>query len=290
MINMINGSTQLLGVIGHPIAHSLSPTMHNAAIAHLGANYVYLPLPVAPERLAEAIAGFRAISLQGFSVTIPHKQTIMPLLSEISDLARAIGAVNTVYATEQGWGGTNTDITGFLAPLVDQSRDWSQKTALILGNGGAARAVVVGCQQLGCAQIQVVGRNAQKLQDFQASWQDSPVAIPQLSVHGWDEVPKLLPQANLVVNTTPIGMHPHLTDSPLRADEVNLIQPDAIAYDLIYTPRPTRFLQQAQSRGAMIFDGLEMLVQQGAVALELWLQQPAPVDIMRQALLDRLVP
>jgi shikimate dehydrogenase len=286
---MITGTTQLLGVIGHPVTHSLSPAMHNAAIAHLGANYVYLPLPVSPALLQDAIAGFHAINLQGFSITIPHKQTIIPYLSEVSDLARAIGAVNTAYPTENGWGGTNTDITGFLAPLLNL-RDWSRSNAVILGNGGAARAVVVGCQQLGCGQIQVVGRNLSKLQDFRASWTDSPLPIAQLSVHAWDALPKLIGQADLLVNTTPIGMYPHGEASPLTLEEAQQIRTDTIAYDLIYTPRPTRFLQQAQAQGAMAIDGLEMLVQQGAVALELWLQTPPPIAIMRQALLTHLTP
>jgi shikimate dehydrogenase len=283
----INGKTQLLGVIGHPVTHSLSPAMHNAAIAHLNANYVYLPLPVKPEDLQSAIAGFRAINLQGFSITIPHKQAIIPLLSEVTDIAQAIGAVNTVYPTANGWGGTNTDITGFLAPLLDR-RDWSQTTAVVLGNGGAARAIVMGCRQLGCGQIFVVGRNLPKLQDFRASWADSPLPIENLSVHGWDALPKLIPQADLLVNTTPIGMHPQVSDSPLTIEEGQQIKRGAIAYDLIYTPRPTRFLEQAEAAGAVAIDGLEMLVQQGAVALERWLQQAAPIAIMRQALLDQL--
>ena len=214
---MITGTTKLLGVIGYPVAHSLSPAMHNAAIAHLNANYIYLPLPVKPENLRVAIEGFRAIDLQGFSITIPHKQAIMPMLAEVSDIAQAIGAVNTVYRTDQGWGGTNTDITGFLAPLLNR-QDWSQTTAIVLGNGGAARAVVMGCRQLGCAQIQVVGRNWQKLQDFRASWIDSPLPIRNLSVHGWEELPKLIPQADLLVNTTPVGMHPLVEDSPLSIE------------------------------------------------------------------------
>jgi shikimate dehydrogenase len=283
----INGKTQLLGVIGHPVTHSLSPAMHNAAIAHLNANYIYLPLPVKPEDLPIAIAGFRAINLQGFSITIPHKQAIIPLLTEVTDIAQAIGAVNTVYPTANGWGGTNTDITGFLAPLHDR-RDWSQATAVVMGNGGAARAVVMGCRQLGCAQIFVVGRNSAKLQDFRSSWTDSPLPIDNLSVQGWDELPRLIPQADLLVNTTPIGMHPQVTDSPLTIEEGQRIRAGAIAYDLIYTPRPTRFLEQAEAAGAVAIDGLEMLVQQGAVALELWLKQAAPIDIMRQALLDQL--
>jgi shikimate dehydrogenase len=283
---MITGTTQLLGVIGHPVAHSLSPTMHNAAIAALGVNYAYLPLPVAPESLAAAIAGFSAIELQGFSVTIPHKQAIMPLLSEISELARAVGAVNTVYHTANGWGGTNTDVQGFLSPLINL-RDWRQSTALVLGNGGAARAVVAACHQLGCPQIWVAGRSPEKLGIFLQSWKESPFGA-NLSVYGWNELAALLPAADLLVNTTPIGMHPHGQDSPLSSLELKQLQQGTIVYDLIYTPRPTQFLQFAQAQGATTLDGLEMLVQQGAAALQLWLQQPVPVDVMRRSLLKKL--
>lgn len=284
---MITGTTQLLGVIGHPIAHSLSPVMHNAAIAQLGVDYVYLPFAIAPEQLTTAIAGFSAIGLRGFNVTIPHKQAILPLLDQISEVAQAIGAVNTVCRTAQGWYGTNTDAEGFLAPLKALDRDWSESTAVILGNGGAARAVVAGCAQLGCAQIQVIGRNLEKLQDFRTSWQNTPL-IDRLSVQAWSELPTLLPTADLVVNTTPIGMHPHHDASPLTDADWQQLPSSAIAYDLIYTPRPTLFLQQAAGQGLRTLDGLEMLVQQGAAALTLWLQQPAPVDMMRQALLDHL--
>ncbi len=276
---MITGTTKLLGVIGHPIAHSLSPVMHNAAIAHLGADFVYLPFPIAPDYLKQAIQGFEAIGLKGFNVTIPHKQSIMPLLSQVSDLAISVGAVNTVWRTETGWSGTNTDVAGFVAPLTPMDRDWGE--ALILGHGGAARAVVAGCVQLGCKTIRVVGRRPEALAAFQRSWQLTPPAT--LSVHAWTEVPQLLATSDLVVNATPIGMHPHKDASPLD-DHWRALPASCVAYDLIYKPNPTRFLQQAESRGAIAIDGLEMLVQQGALALELWLQQPAPVDIMRRSL------
>ncbi len=294
---LITGTTQLLGVIGYPVEHSLSPVMHNAAIASLGVDYVYLPLPVSPENLATAIAGFSAIGLQGFNVTIPHKQTIMPLLSEVSDLAQAIGAVNTVYRTAEGWGGTNTDVTGFLAPLLDLQKSNLQEnrlqngTAVILGNGGAARAIVAGCHQLNYAQIQVVGRNAEKLQAFLKSWEKSALSA-NLTVHTWDKLPALLSQADLLVNTTPIGMYPQIDASPLTAAEMATLSAQAIVYDLIYRPRPTQFLQQAQAQGCTPIDGLEMLIQQGAAALALWLQdqrqRSIPVDIMRRSLLQQL--
>ncbi len=313
---MIKGTTKLLGVIGHPIAHSLSPAMHNAALSHLGVDFVYLAFPVKPEDLEVALLGFGAIDLRGFSITIPHKQAILPLLSEVSPIARAIGAVNTVYLTDKGWCGTNTDVEGFLAPLLragtgapplqtgenslkvplkkgdlggSPGSDWSQKVAVILGNGGAARAVVAGCAQLGCAEIHVVGRNAQNLAEFQQSWVNSPRPVQNLQVHTWDNLSMLISQADLLVNTTPVGMYPHGEKSPVDAAALDRLCAGAIVYDLIYNPSPTQFLKDAQLRGAQTIDGLEMLVQQGAAALKIWLDtESVPVDVMRQALRQHL--
>ncbi|QSV66615.1 MAG: shikimate dehydrogenase [Aphanizomenon flos-aquae DEX188] len=286
---MITGKTKLLGVIGHPVEHSLSPVMHNAALAKLGLDYVYLPFPISPENLATAIAGFASIGIVGFSITIPHKQTILPLLSTISPIAQVIGAVNTVTRQGDTWVGTNTDVQGFIAPLqTTYHQDWSQKKAVILGNGGAARAVVAGCIQLGLAEIHVVGRNWQKLQAFRQSWQNSPFA-DQFQIHEWTELPNLLHQANLLVNTTPIGMYPHINDSPLSSQEISYLPQEAIVYDLIYIPKPSKFLHLAETQGAIIIDGLEMLVQQGAAALKIWLQrETVPVTEMRQALQNHL--
>ncbi|MCW5317695.1 shikimate dehydrogenase [Nostoc sp. KVJ3] len=287
--SLITGKTKLLGVIGHPVEHSLSPVMHNAAIAQLKLDYVYLPFPIAPENLEIAIAGFAAIGVVGFSVTIPHKQAIMPLLSKITPLAQTIGAVNTVSRQNNQWVGTNTDIEGFIAPLqTTYKQDWSQKVAVILGNGGAARAVVAGCHQLGFAKIHVVGRNVQRLQEFHHSWSNSPIA-ENLQVYQWEELAKLIPQANLLVNTTPIGMYPKVEESPLSGQEMAKLPTGAIAYDLIYIPKPTQFLEQAEKQGAIAIDGLEMLVQQGVAALKIWLQQEnIPVEVMRQALQNHL--
>ena len=192
----IQGTTQLLGVIGYPVKHSMSPVMHNAAIATLNLDYVYLPFPIAPADLKTAVDGFAAVGLRGFNITIPHKQTIMPLLTEISDVAQAIGAVNTVWWSDKGWCGTNTDALGFMAPL--RARSWSETKALILGNGGAARAVVAACHQLGCSEIWVVGRSPEKLDAFAKSWQTSALK-PTISIHAWESLAQLLPQAGLVV-------------------------------------------------------------------------------------------
>lgn len=285
---MITGTTKLLGIIGHPVEHSLSPLMQNAALAKLGLDYTYLPFPIEPQNLAKALDGFAAIGVVGFNATIPHKQAIIPLLCEIEPIAQAVGAVNTVVRQDDRWIGTNTDVEGFIAPLRSQDKNWSQINAVVLGNGGAARAVVAGCSQLGCASVHVVGRNFQKLKEFRDSWQDSPIQV-NLQVHQWDSLPEVIKQANLLINTTPIGMYPNIENSPLDADLFAHLPKGAIAYDLIYTPSPTKFLQYAQQADKTAIDGLEMLVQQGAAALKIWLQREAvPVDVMRQALQQQL--
>jgi shikimate dehydrogenase len=294
----ITGTTKLLGVIGDPIAHSLSPVIHNAAIAHLDLDYVYVAFPITATNLATALAGFAAMGVVGLSVTIPHKQAIIPLLTAITPLAQAVGAVNTVWNTPTGWIGTNTDVAGFISPLAAMQRDWGQTTAVILGNGGAARAVVAGCHQLGCNQIIVVGRNLVKLAEFKDSWQEIQLAVNgqssasavKIQTHLWAELPTLISIDNLLlVNSTPIGMHPDLEASPISAETMQGLSANSIVYDLIYTPSPTRFLQLAQARsGIIVIDGLEMLVQQGAAAFKLWLQQNPPVEVMRQALVKHL--
>ncbi|HEY9819162.1 MAG TPA: shikimate dehydrogenase [Candidatus Sericytochromatia bacterium] len=286
-MQLITGTTKLLGVIGDPIEHSLSPVMHNAAIASLGVDYVYLAIPVKTADLSIAIAGFNAIGLQGFSITIPHKQAILSFLTEVSSVAKVVGAVNTVWRTDAGWSGTNTDVEGFITPLQAYNRDWSQTMPLILGHGGAARAVVVGLTQLGCTEIHIVGRDVQRLSQFQQSWVDAPLPIT-INVHRWEQLPELMPKADLVVNTTPVGMYPNVEQSPIDNAAMQQLRVGAIAYDLIYTPNPTQFLQQAQQQGAIAIDGLEMLVQQGAAALKIWLGQTPPVDIMRQSLQKHL--
>jgi shikimate dehydrogenase len=275
---VITGTTKILGVMGYPIEHSMSPVMHNAALRQLGADYVYIPLAVPPADLAGVLASLRAIDCRGFNVTIPHKQAVMAHLSEISEVARSIGAVNTVWPTEQGWAGTNTDILGWLSPLRSLP---CPETVIILGGGGAARAVIAGCVQLGCQNIWVVGRDLGKLAALQTSW-------PHLQLQKWSQLDNLLPLADLVVNCTPIGMFPQVDASPLSAKQIELLRAGSIVYDLIYTPRPTKLLQMAEANGCQSIDGIDMLVGQGAAALELWLGQPVPVELMRASLIEVL--
>ena len=283
-MSLIKGTTKLLGVIGDPVKHSLSPLMHNSALEELGLDYVYIPLPITRENLAKAIAGFEAISLVGFNITIPHKQAIIPYLAEITPTAQMVRAVNTVWRTDKGWKGTNTDVEGFIAPLQTLSHDWSKITPVILGNGGAARAVVVGLVELGCPKIHIVGRDRHKLDEFSRSWQRSPQISTVIQTHLWEQLTSLIPHTELLVNTTPVGMSPQVENSPVDASLMAQLPSSAIAYDLIYTPNPTQFLKLAREQGATAIDGLEMLVQQGAAALKIWLQQPVPIETMRKSL------
>jgi shikimate dehydrogenase len=279
---LITGTTKLLGVMGYPIAHSLSPAMHNAALGHGQLDYVYVPLLIHPDRLGVALSGLTALNWVGCSVTIPHKQTIMAHLEAVTPVAQAIGAVNTIWQTATGWQGTNTDIVGFMAPLQQLAQDWAGLSAVVLGSGGAARAVVAACQALGCASITVVGRDRAKLAAFRASWSE-PVAVAT-----WDGLDPLLSKTGLVVNCTPIGMAPQVAASPITAAQLARLPEGAIVYDLIYTPRPTELLRLAAAAGYLAIDGSEMLVFQGVAAWNHWLDQAAPVAVMRQALLDHL--
>ena len=283
----VSGTTKILGVIGFPVSHSLSPLMHNAAIATLGLDYTYVPLPIAVADLSMAIAGLRAIqSVQGFNLTIPHKIEVIPLLDEVTAIALAVGAVNTVKRVGDRWVGTNTDVAGFLEPLKQLNCDWTARPAIVLGSGGAAKAVVAACLELGCPIIHVVGRDPKKLKKFHGTM-TSQLRDYNLRVHPWTSVPHLLEVAGIIINATPIGMASD-PNTPISETEMMLLPDHAIAYDLIYTPRPTKFLQMAAARGLKAIDGLEMLINQGAIALEWWLDQPVPIEIMRQALLDHL--
>ncbi len=287
MSGNVLGTTKILGVMGFPVSHSLSPVMHNAAIAAMGLDYVYVPFPIPVADLPAAIAGLKAIqSVQGFNLTIPHKVEVIPLLDQVMPIALSVGAVNTVKRVGDRWVGTNTDVAGFLEPLKQLKCDWKTMPAVILGSGGAAKAVVAACLELGCPIIHVVGRDPKKIKKFHGTM-TSQLHDFNLRVHPWTSIPHLLEIAGIIINATPIGMASD-PNTPISEVEMALLPDSAIAYDLIYTPRPTKFLQIAAARGLKAIDGLEMLINQGAIALEFWLDRPVPIEIMRQALIQHL--
>jgi shikimate dehydrogenase len=292
----ISGLTALAGVLGDPVRHSLSPAMHNAALAELGLDWVYLALPTPAEQLDTVVRGLEALDCRGLNVTLPHKQAVARLCRILSPLAERVGAVNTlVRHPEGGWLGDNTDVTGFLAPLQASGNAWQGQRAVVLGCGGSARAVVAALVELGCGAITVAGRSSARLESLLGpcrSW------APQLAGLPWQTTtPALqdaLTQADLVVNTTPVGMasatNPEAAQqSPLTSAELEALRPGSTVYDLIYTPRPTALLQAASAKGCHSLDGLEMLVQQGAAALRLWSGlETVPVAAMRAAALAQL--
>lgn len=281
----ITAHTALVGLLGDPVGHSLSPLMHNAALAALGLDWIYLALPTPAEQLAVVVEALAALGCRGLNVTIPHKQAVAGLCRELSPLAERVGAVNTlVPLAGGGWHGTNTDVEGFLAPLRQQS--WQGQRAVVLGCGGSARAVVAALVELGCGEILLAGRRPEPLAALVADCQ--PWA-PQLRATPWTGLESALRSAGLVVNCTPVGMassgDPLAGPSnPLGAGQLALLVPGATVYDLIYVPRPTPLLQAAAAHGCRTIDGLEMLVQQGAAALRLWSgTAEVPVAAMRTA-------
>ena len=291
----ISGRTALLGVLGDPVRHSLSPAMHNAALAQLGLEWAYLALPTPAADLATVVRGLEAMGCRGLSVTIPHKQAVAELCRERSALAQRVGAVNTLVPLDGGgWMGTNTDVEGFMAPL--RHGPWQGKRALVLGCGGSARAVVAGLVELGFGAITVAARRPEALAAFVQTC--GPWA-PQLTPLAWGDLGSAtntaLAQTDLIVNTTPIGMASATAPAaatdpagakacPLNPAQLDQLRPGATVYDLIYTPRPTQLLRQARQRGCPTQDGLEMLVQQGAAALRLWSGlESVPTDAMRTA-------
>ena len=292
----IRGTTALVGVLGDPVHHSLSPVMQNAALQAMGLNWVFLALPAPAAELPAVVRGLEAMGCRGLNVTIPHKQAVAALCRELSPLAQRLGAVNTlVPLAGGGWHGTNTDVEGFCAPLRRGGTDWGGKRAVVLGCGGSARAVVAGLVELGLGTIQLAGRRPEALEAFLAdcrSW------APQLQALPWGGgsagLGDAIGQADLVVNTTPVGMasasNPAAAEAcPLSDAELACLQSSCCVYDIIYTPRPTRLLQRAAAHGCRSLDGLEMLVEQGAAALRLWSDRhDVPVELMRQALLTQL--
>ena len=282
---MINGDTGLVGLLGNPVRHSLSPAMHNAALQALQLNWSYLALPCTSQNLQGVLQGLRAVNCRGLNVTIPHKQDVAGLCQELSPLAKRLGAVNTLIPIDSGgWHGTNTDVEGFLTPLGEES-SWNNRHGVIIGCGGSARAVAAGLQRLRLASITVIGRRPEVLDGFIADLHHNDAPLTPC-LHSSPVLPSLIEQADLVVNTTPVGMAQHgdAQAFPLGEAIWSHLQGSAMLYDLVYTPRPTAWLRWGQSRGHRCIDGLDMLVQQGAASLRLWSDRnDVPVETMRRA-------
>ncbi len=272
----VNGTTALYGIIGNPVAHSLSPAMQNAAFAALGENRIYLPLPT--KRLAAAIDALRYLGFCGASVTIPYKEQIINELDEIDRIAERIGAVNTVVVRELGTRrylvGMNTDWLGANRALAEAIA-LPGRHAVILGAGGAARAIGFGLLEAG-ATIEINSRTEASGRALATAlgcpWR--PLSTPDAS------------DGDILVNATSVGMAPDDSATPIGREALRRFQ---VVMDIVYAPLQTRLLREAAEFGCRCVDGLQMLLYQGVAQFELWTGRQAPVDVMRQALLAGVV-
>jgi shikimate dehydrogenase len=262
-------STVTVGLIGWPVEHSRSPAMHNAAFAAVGLNWRYILLPTPADQVEAVLARIRSGELQGANVTIPHKQAVMPFLDEIEPAAQAIGAVNTIVRRADRLMGFNTDTLGFRRALLETGVEVKGRPCAVLGAGGSARAVLYVLRELG-AHITVYARDVDKAR----------------AVHGdcrpLGALTEIDPATRLIVNTTPVGLAPHVDASPWP-DQAPF-PANALVFDLLNNPPQTRLMRQAERLGLRAVNGWNMLVYQGAAAFEKWTGRLPPIDVMQQVL------
>lgn len=274
----ISGRTGLVALLGHPVAHSLSPRIHNVAFAARDLDLFYLAFDVQPDRLGEAVGGLLALGARGANVTVPFKEAVLPLVGRLDPLAEQVGAVNTLVWEEGRFAGYNTDVYGF---LMSVEHAWGRAPAgarcLVLGAGGAARAVVIGLLRAGAEQVWVYNRTrsrAEALCRAAGNWGQTPcqaIGIEQLRTSA--------AAADLIVNATSAGSHDPIKESAVFVDRVGKKH---MVMELLYGAPTSDLLRGAQLRGALTSDGAEMLVQQATVSFELWTGVPAPIELMRQ--------
>ena len=282
MRHILTGHTRIVGVIGDPVEHSRSPQMHNAAFAKAGLDYVYVAFHVRPADLGAAIAGFKAMNVVGINVTLPHKQAVIPHLTSISREAELIGAVNTLTFVEGNIYGDNTDAPGVLKALEEDGNMPVPvgENVVVLGAGGAARAVVVALALRGVASITIANRTVEKAISL-AEEMDQKTGVSMQGMGLTDErLPLSVSESKLLVNTATTSMD---VTQPLLIS-ADWLQPNTIVYDIVYTPPVTPLMQAATERGCQTLGGIGMLVHQGAIAFEKWTGVTPCPETMRQAL------
>lgn len=279
----VKATTNIYGIFGHPVKHSLSPDMHNSAFSELGLNSVYVAFDIEPENIGEATNAIRAMGIKGINITIPHKQTIIPFLDEVSPDATLTGAVNTVKNEEGKLLGFNTDVGGFLR-AIREDLDFSPEdnTLFLIGAGGAARAVLSAFCMNGGAIVyiaDILKDKAIELADqFKSNFEN--IKIETIAMEDKDIVSEKFSEADILVNASPAGMDgvgSH--DIPLAS-----LKKSAVVYDLVYKPQNTKLLTDARELGHKASGGLTMLLYQGAESFEIWTGETAPVAVMKKAL------
>ena len=284
--SLISGKTAVCGVIGDPIEHTMSPVMHNAAFKKLGLDYLYVPFRVRKEELGKAVEGMRALNIRGLNVTIPHKVAIIPLLDKLDPLVEKIGAVNTIVNDGGVLTGYNTDATGFLQALLEEEVEPEGKNIVILGAGGASRAVSFILAERG-ASLVILNRQleldwAEELaRRISQSFNKEVKAL----ILNEENLAVVLERADVLVNATSVGMSPKIDETPVPA---RLLKPGLIIFDILYNPIQTRLMKEAEAAGAQTIGGLDMLVWQGALAFEKWTGHKAPYDLMKREVIKAL--
>ncbi|MGA6827774.1 shikimate dehydrogenase [Nitrospira sp. NS4] len=280
----IDAHTRFCGVIGNPVEHSLSPAIHNAAFQKLGLNFVYLAFRV--EAIGDAIKGLRALgSFRGASVTIPHKVSAIPFLDEVEPTARHIGAINTIVAENGKLTGYNTDATGALRALREGAGSLKGKRVVMLGSGGAARAIAFAlAAESGVTGLTLLGVDGKERSALAADLRVKTELSVQDAMLDDAALARELPGAQVLIHCTPIGMSPKVEATCVPPQ---LLHPGLAVMDIVYNPRETRLLKDARLAGCVTIPGLEMFLHQAVAQFELWTNQPAPADVMRAVLESR---
>lgn len=284
-MNSITGKTGLTALLGSPVSHSISPLMHNEAFRLLGLDYVYLCFDVTETTLSQAVSGLRAVGVRGFNLTMPNKNKIVELLDELSPAAKLIGAVNTVVNENGRLIGHNTDGTGYMQSVADAGYDITGKTITVMGTGGAATAICAQAALDGVKKINIFGRSTSRFRARTRELADNINRLGSCEALLFDHadagaLAQAISESALLLNATSVGMAPDVDKTILP--DTSLLFPELIVSDVIYNPRETRFLREAREVGCPTFNGMYMLLYQGAAAFRLWTGQDMPVAEIKE--------
>jgi shikimate dehydrogenase len=279
----ISGRTRICAVIGDPIEHTLSPTMHNAAFEHLKLDFVFLAFRVTSDELEKAVQGVRALGIRGLNVTMPHKNAVTEFLVEADPAVKFLRAANTILNQGGRLRGFNTDGVGALKALKHNGVSLAGKKVLLLGAGGAAKAIAFSLARE-VDELRILNRDAAKARELASVLEPCGKKIVgnELSPN---RIQQELQDSDMLINATSVGMTPDASESLVEFD---WLKPDLCVMDIVYNPVETKLIRDARAAGAKVINGVEMLLYQGAASFEIWTGCPAPVEVMRQALLSKL--
>lgn len=282
----ISGTTKLIGILGHPVSHTLSPRMHNAAFEAMGLDICYIPLEVLPEDLEKAITGMKAMGFLGANVTIPHKVDVARLVDRLEGIASITGAINTIVNKSGMLVGHNTDGAGFIRALEEAvDVDYPKAKPLLIGAGGAARSIALALAEKNIERLTIVNRNRQRSEDLKVLLTKTFPQLPVETMTFEDDLEEPILSSNIVINATSVGLEDNLKMPEVPVDRLTK---DHVVCDIVYTQdQETQFLTAARGKGATTLGGLGMLLHQGAAAIQLWTGVEPPIDVMRGAIESR---